>query len=241
MNSATDKLAPVDLSTLHERVYSRLREAISQGDFVPGEVLTIRTLAASLGTSSMPVRESLRRLVAEKALVQQANRSIAVAPFNLGTFTELIRIRMSIEAMATRYATQRMTPELIEKLTDVNERMKKGVILKDVEILLDSNKTFHFTVYAAAEMPQLFEIIQGLWLRTGPYLRAAYRSVPDAERHFFDGTRVHARVIQALKDGNAHRAGANIALDIGFTARRFGPKIARMYSAADEAPQTTVA
>lgn len=236
-----DKLSPVDLSTLHERVYSRLREAISQGDFVPGEVLTIRTVAASLGTSSMPVREALRRLVAEKALVQQANRSIAVAPFNLVMFGELIRIRMAIESMATRYAAQKVTPALISRLTEVNERMKAAVRDKDVEALLDSNKTFHFTIYAAAEMPQLFEIIQGLWLRTGPYLRAAYRSVPGAERHFLDGTRVHARVIQALEAGNAQRAGANIALDIGFTARRFGPKIAQMYSAPEDAAQPTVA
>lgn len=236
-----DKLAPVDLSTLHERVYSRLREAILQGDFVPGEVLTIRTLAASLGTSSMPVREALRRLVTEKALVQQANRSIAVAPFNLVTFGELIRIRMAIESMATRYATQKADPQLIQRLTDLNTRMKMAVRDRDVEALLDSNKTFHFTIYGAAEMPQLFEIIQGLWLRTGPYLRAAYRSVPDAERHFLDGTRVHARAIEAMEAGNAQRAGAKIALDIGFTARRFGPLIAQLYSAPDEADEPTVA
>jgi DNA-binding GntR family transcriptional regulator len=236
-----DRLAPVDLSTLHERVYSRLREAISQGDFVPGEVLTIRTLAASVGTSSMQVREALRRLVAEKALVQQANRSIAVAPFNLAMFGELIRIRMSIESMATRYAAQKATPALIARLTDLNDRMRTAVFEKDVEALLDSNKTFHFTIYAAAEMPQLFEIIQGLWLRTGPYLRAAYRSVPGAERHFLDGTRVHQRVILAMEQGNVQRAGANIALDIGFTARRFGPKIAQLYSAAEQTAQPTVA
>lgn len=236
-----EKLSPVDLSTLHERVYSRLREAISQGDFVPGEVLTIRTVAASLGTSSMPVRESLRRLVAEKALVQLANRSIAVAPFDLALFGELIRIRMVNESMATRYATQRRTPELVSRLTELNDRMKAAIHDGDVEAVLDSNKTFHFAIYAAAEMPQLLEIIQGLWLRTGPYLRAAYRSVPGAERHFLDGTRVHARVIAAIDGGNAQRAGANIALDIGFTARRFGPMIARLYGKTEDSAQTTVA
>lgn len=237
----TDKLAPIDLSTLHERVYMRLREAISQGEFDPGEVLTIRTLAASLGTSSMPVREALQRLVAEKALVQRANRSIAVAPFDLVNFGELIRIRMSIEALATRYATQKGDPDLVPRLQKVNQRMETAVRNGDVEGLLDANKSFHFTVYSAAEMPQLLEIIHGLWLRTGPYLRAAYTKVPGAAEHFLNGVRVHGRVIRAIEAGKARKAGANIALDIGLTARQFGPKIAALYGEGSETEQSTVA
>jgi DNA-binding GntR family transcriptional regulator len=225
-----DKLGQVDVSTLHERVYIRLRAAISQGDFIPGEVLTIRTLAASLGTSAMPVREALRRLVAERALVQLPNRSIAVAPFTTTSFRELIRIRMSIEGLATRIATQKADAELATKLRAVNEKMRLAVRNKDVDGLLDANKTFHFTIYAAAEMPQLLEIIQGLWLRTGPYLRAAYRTVPGAPEHFLYGTRIHERVIEAIDDRAAQRASTNIALDIWFSARRFGPTMSRIYS-----------
>lgn len=236
-----DKLAPVDLSTLHERVYFRLREAISQGDFVPGEVLTIRTLAASLGTSSMPVREALRRLVAEKALVQQANRSIAVAPFTTASFRELIRIRMSIEALATRFATQRSDRDLTTRLRAVNEKMRQAVRNQDVDGLLDANKSFHFAIYSAAEMPQLLEIISGLWLRTGPYLRAAYRSVPGAPEHFLYGTRVHERIIRSIERRDARRAGVNIALDIWFSARRFGPTMSRLYSMPEETAHLTVA
>lgn len=68
--------------------------------FAPGQSLTIRGLADSLGTSSMPVRESLQRLVAEHALVQMPNRTFKVTPFTPEMFRELVRVRMTVEGFA---------------------------------------------------------------------------------------------------------------------------------------------
>ena len=59
---------------LHENVYQEIRRNLIAGQFQPGEAVTLRGLAAKLGTSAMPVREALRRLVAERALDLGANR-----------------------------------------------------------------------------------------------------------------------------------------------------------------------
>jgi hypothetical protein len=40
-----DKVRPIDVTTVQERVYQELRDALYQGRFMPGEVLTIRALA----------------------------------------------------------------------------------------------------------------------------------------------------------------------------------------------------
>ncbi|MDQ0509352.1 GntR family transcriptional regulator [Ancylobacter amanitiformis] len=226
-----EKLTPIDVSTLQERVYFRLREAISQGDFAPGATLTIRTLAASLGTSAMPVREALKRLVAEKVLEQRSNRSVAVPQFTMPSFRELIRIRMTIESLATRWAARRADPELLDHLRQLNALMAEAIDRGESEKVLDANRRFHFAIYAAADMPQLLEIIKGLWLRTGPYLGAAYRMIPGAQWHFLNGTRVHARIIEAMSAGNADRAANGIAMDIWFTARRFRPTMERLSGA----------
>lgn len=229
-----EKLVPVDISTLQERVYSRLREAISQGDFPPGATLTIRTLAASLGTSAMPVREALKRLVAEKVLEQRSNRSVAVPQFTMPAFRELIRIRMTIESLATRWATMRADEALLDRLRTLNQRMKEAIDTGESEKVLDANKRFHFEIYAAADMPQLLEIIKGLWLRTGPYLGAAYRMVPGAQWHFLNGTRVHARIVGAIERRDADRAAHGISMDIWFTARRFRPIMEKLSGTAQE-------
>jgi DNA-binding GntR family transcriptional regulator len=223
MDGMSDKLSPVDISTLQERVYLRLREALYQGQFAAGETVTIRGLASALGTSAMPVREALQRLVAERALVQLPSRSVKVAPFTPEMFSELISIRITIEGMAAGRAALNATPALADKLEMINKEMKAAIAAGFTDgtgEVLDANKRFHFTLYEAAKMPQLLEIISGMWLRTGPYLRAAYRST-GASYPFSKGTLIHDRVIEAVRLRDQRRASTNLALDIWATARWF--------------------
>ena len=60
---------------LQEQLYQKIREGLLAGRFQPGERLKIRDLAAEWGTSPMPVRAALQRLVAEGALEGEPQRS----------------------------------------------------------------------------------------------------------------------------------------------------------------------
>ena len=60
-------------TTLRDQIYTRLREAIMAGRFLPGQHLGIIALAEALNVSAMPVREALRQLVAEGALEMLPN------------------------------------------------------------------------------------------------------------------------------------------------------------------------
>ncbi|WP_244136952.1 GntR family transcriptional regulator [Burkholderia pyrrocinia] len=51
------------LVALRERVYAEIGNALRSGRFAPASTLTIRGLAASLGTSTTPVREEVASLV----------------------------------------------------------------------------------------------------------------------------------------------------------------------------------
>src|SRR5690349_255429 len=62
-------LGQLKADTLVEQAYQALREAITKGKFPPGAALSIRSLAQAMGTSAMPIRDSLQRLAAEGALV----------------------------------------------------------------------------------------------------------------------------------------------------------------------------
>ena len=64
---ALPELEPASIAAspvLRDRVYRDLRYAMMAGKFVPGQKITIRQLAASLGTSLTPIREALLRLTA---------------------------------------------------------------------------------------------------------------------------------------------------------------------------------
>ncbi len=230
----TEKLSPVDVSTLQERVYLKLREALYQGKFSAGETLTIRGLAAALGTSAMPVREALQRLVAEKALVQTPSRSIRVASFTPELFWEIIRIRMAIEGMATRRAALNPPPHLVGTLREINAGMIAAIKGGFTEDVLDANKEFHFAIYEAADMPQNLEIINNLWLRIGPYLGVAYRM--GYSDPFLTGTRFHERIIQAIERRDGRRAASGLKVDIWATAKWFTRHRIAIFGEEEERP-----
>ncbi len=216
-----DKVFPVDVSTLQERVYRELRDALHQGRFVPGEVITIRALARDVGTSPMPVREAIQRLVAEKALVQLPNRNIRVLPFNAQNFAELTRIRMVIEGSAACRAAMLSPLGLADRLRAANLAMRAAIAAGRADDVLDANKTFHFELYKGADSPQLLEIITTLWLRSGPFIALTLRKVSGSHVIFEAGTRTHERIIDAVARRDPKQARFTLALDIRATAKWF--------------------
>src|SRR4029450_5674555 len=61
-------------TSLRTQVYDSLRQALTTGRFEPGQKITFRFVAGALGVSLTPVREALRRLVAEGAFEMRPNR-----------------------------------------------------------------------------------------------------------------------------------------------------------------------
>jgi DNA-binding GntR family transcriptional regulator len=81
-------LPPAARYTLQEQAYLRLREALISGHFVTGQAITLRAAAEALGTSPMPVRDALRRLEIEHALVPRSNRTLGVPEMTYASLTE---------------------------------------------------------------------------------------------------------------------------------------------------------
>ena len=64
----TATIAPVGKETMNDRVYRELKNLIMTGAFAPGAELILREVAQVMGTSLMPVRDAMRRLVSEHGL-----------------------------------------------------------------------------------------------------------------------------------------------------------------------------
>jgi DNA-binding GntR family transcriptional regulator len=204
------KVDPVDVSTLQHRVYQSLRLALLRGRFQPGEAVSIRGLAAALGTSPMPVREAIQRLVAANALVQSPDRVIRVAPFTERIYDQVSRIRMQLEGFAAERACFVRDSGLTARLTAHNQAMLAAARAHNVEECLIENQKLHFEIYEAAEYPELLEMISNLWLRAGPFVATAQQKPIDALRLFETGFQSHERLIAAI--GGRDRKGARFAL-----------------------------
>jgi DNA-binding GntR family transcriptional regulator len=214
----TTSITAVDVTTVQERVYRELRGALQQGRLVSGQSMTVRALARAVGTSEMPVREALRRLIAEGALIQAPNRSFQVIPMTPDRLVELTRVRVALEGMAARLATKNAGQQLVETLTRLNAEMREAIEPTRADDVLRANQEFHFTIYRAAKSPQLLELIDMLWLRSGPYLADMLRGRADAREIFRRGTVVHGRLIRAMARQDADGVARALTLDMERTA-----------------------
>ena len=201
--------------TLQLRVYRALANGLKTGMFKPGEAVTLRSLATRLGTSAMPVREAVSRLIAERALVLLPNRSVIVPRMSRARFIELSQARKMLEGMAGEGACAATTPALLRILSDSNEAMKRCIEADNLPRALSHNTAFHFALYRSAAMPVILPLIEMLWLQAGPFLALSLLT---------PGTRWSARYHQAaliaLRGGNGAAARRAIEDDIEETTEQ---------------------
>lgn len=162
-------LKPPERTTLDDRVYLELREQIMSGRPRPGDSLSIRTLAALLDVSPMPVRTALRRLADEGALDGRPNRTYTIRILAPDEFREILGLRVLLEGAAAERAASELGPEDLARLRSINERMYRDEPF-DPETFLNLNRQFHFLIYGATRAPLTMRLIESLWLQIGPLL-----------------------------------------------------------------------
>lgn len=199
------KFELVDRDTLHEQIYRELRRALMSGAVRPGQPLSYRSLADALGTSPMPVRDAIRRLVTERALETLPNRTIVVPDLTGERIDEIYKIRLALEGLAAEVAAGRMTPAAIKELRALEDQIEAALKAVDIKRFTELNWRFHFRIYAAAGLPQLSEIIEGLWLQVGPSI---WRQKPQDDAAAI--AQRHRAVIDALAAGDATAARAAV-------------------------------
>ncbi len=163
--------------TVQEFAFRRLRHAIMTGRFPPGLAVTIRGLAALLGVSAMPVREAMRRLVAERALDLLDNRRVRVPDMDAARFETLIAARILLEQEAARRALPHVAPADLAELRRLDAATDAVFATGDVERTIEANFAFHRYLYGLAPSDALMPLIESIWLQIGPFMRAALHGV----------------------------------------------------------------
>lgn len=200
-------------ATLHDDIYAVLRRDLMSGGLVPGQRVSIRTLADRFGTSLVPVRDALKRLVAEHGLMMLPNRTVCVPHMTRGRFQEILQARLVLETMLTRRAAERLDHQEIARLEAINDGMRTAVSTGDVKHYLAANHNFHFGLYSAAGSEVVLPIVVMLWVQAGPFLNAVFTE---------QGTRNaggnHREVLKALRRRDPVEAAGAINRDLADAA-----------------------
>lgn len=197
---------------LQEQLYQRIRDDLLAGRYLPGERLKIRDLAAAWGTSPMPVRAALQRLVAEGALEGEPQRSVRVPVMTRERFQQISQVRLSLEGLAVELAASRISAADISLLRGCVERMERALQVRDVQAYLNDNSLFHLTLYRACANPTLLRMIESLWLQVGPFFNRLFTEA-DLSPRLND---FHEDAFMALEAGDGKAARAAMEQDLSF-------------------------
>lgn len=185
----------------HEITYVKLRDMVLTGVLAPGQAVTIQGLIQELGAGMTPVREAIRRLTAEGALLLHGNRRVSVPNLTADLLDQIAFARLTVEPKIAELAAPRLSEALIDELGRIDALIDPAIQRGDIPAYLTGNHLFHFRLYEASGAQVLVDIAQSLWLRFGPSLRVV------AARHH--ANRLPDRHIDAM---SAMRAGDGRAL-----------------------------
>ena len=203
----------VGRTVLREQIKDILLERILRGELEPGERLVETRLARELGTSQAPVREALRDLQLLRLVDSEPFRGARVRAVDDEQLLPVFPVRMALEDLAAREAARRADGniELLEREIDA---MRDAARAGDWRAQITHDLAFHRSVVEMAESEPLLQS----WLVLGVDVSTAFATYwtywEQEELAEF-----HVPIVEAIREGNPARAGAEARKHVRRTER----------------------
>ena len=161
----------VDRSLLRDDVYRRLRDAIVDGTFAPGEQLRDLELATCLGVSRTPVREALLRLAHSGLVLAQPGRSTVVSTLDTRDVRDARDVVAAMHEVAVREAVPVLVDADLATMRDANRRFAAALEAGDLEQAVRADDELHGVLVRIAGNRALATVLE----QFTPTLRRAER------------------------------------------------------------------
>jgi DNA-binding GntR family transcriptional regulator len=191
-------------------IRERLRAAILQGQYAPGEHLREVDIAARHQVSRGPVREALLQLEQEGLVLLRRNRGAVVARLSRQDLEEVYSLRLVLERLAVARATRLATEDDFSHMDAILHEFRGSAADQPLteQQAADQDVRFHDWVYRAAHHERLYASWSGI--RSQVYVLLLARNVagPDFREDTYVGhlelaymlrARDEPRVVEAIE------------------------------------------
>lgn len=185
-----------------QTAYHALRRMILIGELAPGEKLKIDTLRKRLETGASPVREALSLLTSDQLVERLDQRGFRTPEISSANFTEILRLRCSLEDMALRDSIARSDQAWEEHLVLAHHRMTREP-RDNIEMFENRHKEFHMALLANCTSPILLRFCNQLYDLNIRYRYLAGHALGYQKR---DITAEHTAIMEAAIERNADLA-----------------------------------
>jgi DNA-binding GntR family transcriptional regulator len=182
-------------------IAGRIRSAIIDGPFAPGDQLGEAQLAAALGVSRGPVREALQRLIQEGLLRSEPNRGVFVVHLDEEDLRDIYYARTIVERAAALRLLERNNPQDLDELKRCVDEMRRAARDGDAGSVADWDLQFHKALTHAARSKRLTRMFKTLITETRMALAGGGQE-PQLDNAVIDE---HADLLDALRAGDRRR------------------------------------
>jgi DNA-binding GntR family transcriptional regulator len=192
LRSAVDKTQPPV-----EQAYNYILQSILSGELAPGMRVPAEAVAETLGISRMPVRDALRRLEGDGAVMIFANRGASVAQYSRDEVIELIEMRAVLEGLAAKVALPSIGEVELDELEQLLRRMERSA--DDLVRWMFYHDDFHNYLTSMSDRPLLMRQTERMRVMLRPYYRQYYAKSRELEIFGLE----HQKIIDAIRKADA--------------------------------------
>ena len=192
--------APATRTSLGDVVAERLREAILNDKFTPGEHLREEEISETLDVSRGPVRDAFLILEREGLVSLSRHRGATVVQLSLEDLGEVYSMRTAIESLAVRLAIRRRHQDDLDRLdaslSELQVAMRRK-ITEQAAARLDVN--FHDCIFKAAHHERLYRSWSAIRMQVYWFLLSRNVANPDWREGMSQG---HGRLLDLIRSGD---------------------------------------
>ena len=194
-------LAPIHPRYLRDQAFLSLREAIVSGRLAPGEPVVIDALAETFGISAMPVREAVKRLVADGLIEELPRRAHRITPLTRQTALDVLGVMEVLMVGAYELGAPRLDAAGVAAMRGALERAAAHAAAGELIEALAGIHAMHEIVYAATGNAELGRVLSAV---TPRFDRVLYLWYTDSIVHV--GASYRHDLVAALERGAPREA-----------------------------------
>jgi DNA-binding GntR family transcriptional regulator len=193
--------------TVTDQVFEAIRTAIVDRGLPPGQRLSEAKLAADLGVSKTPVRETLIRLQHVGLVDADPVRGLRVVQPSARVVQDAYEVRSGLESLAAALAAERVGDEVRRQICEAADSGLACTLASDDAGRRSSDRTFHDLIAAGSGNGKLAAAIEDYYILTWALRQ---RDVPEmAESE--ECARQHQCVAEAIAGADREAARSAMA------------------------------
>jgi DNA-binding GntR family transcriptional regulator len=141
---------PIVPSPLRLQALNGLRQAIIDGELVPGQRLREAELSEITGVSRSVIREALCQLESERLIVAVPNKGAVVGTLSAAEAADVYRIRGLLEGFAARLFVEHASDGLVARLVGAGDAIIAAYATGSVKTILKAKNRFYEILYTGS-------------------------------------------------------------------------------------------